>query len=238
MKNYVQALVGLLLVPSTVYPKESNLGILKNHVGKLAIVAVAAGHISLRKLNDSYKEMTDTAYGKAKKIVVEKLLVPAVHSLERIKDEGISRNELITACGMMSAMAALTYHLKLHTLDPEIIIAILRKDSECIRKNLALVGTISLLGIVSLLHYLEGLNLPYMQRFLHSLTEHQRWEIYSCDHMTTIVDRAHEDPEALKKHERLQQLLHKGQRELLEKAIQEHVLEQDPMSLLDDLEDY
>ncbi len=77
-----------------------------------------------------------------------------------------------------------------------------------------------------------------IQRFLYSLTHRQRGAIADCDHMTRIVDNAHHDPLALRDHDPLQDLLHDDQKDLLDKAVEDHLIHSDPLSLLDELDDF
>ncbi len=235
MKRLLVAILGCIISSSAL---KADSGFLATHKKKVAFLAAVVGHVMLRKYNKGYQALTDKIYDKTKDTVLHKVVLPVVGKIEHIKDEGISRHDVIQSSVVTGLIVGIIAHYELYKGDLSRSIEILTEDGKVIRKHRLLVGFSSLaLGALTL-SYLEGLNMTHLQKFIYSLTHKQKKAIAECDHMTRLVDQAHDDPKALRSHDPLQDLLHDHQKDLLDKAVQDHLIHSDPLSLLDDLDDF
>ncbi len=233
MKRLLVALIGCIITSSAV---QADNGFL--HKKKLALLVAVVGHVTLRKCNEGYQALTDKIYDKTKDTVLHKVVLPVVCKIEHIKDEGISRHDVIQATVVTGLIVGLIGHYELYKGDLSRSLEIVAGDGEFIGNHRVLVGFGSLATGALILSYFEGLNMTHIQKFIYSLTHKQKKAIAECDHMTRLVDQAHDDPKALLSHDPLQGLLHDHQKDLLDKAVQDHLIHSDPLSLLDDLDDF
>ena len=236
-KKLLYVLCAVLSIGSVARTTEPELDDSVSHDKKLLALVALAGHFSLCKVSDSYKEGTDLLMKEVKERAIL-LVVPILQRIERIKEDGLTKHDVIQGIVAIGIPAGLAYHLSLLKGDYEYTAKIIAHDIQFMRDNKYLVGTTIFIVGLGVLSYLEELNMSSLQRFLHSLTHHQRFAIARCEHMSGLVDKVHEDPQALWYHDALQDLLHEHQKDLLKKVVEDHLFDADPMSLLDDFDDF
>ena len=210
--------------------------------GPLLLASITAVSIATYFLYKKSSYLTDK--GKELKIfLLENVAFPLYVHFDRIRDEGVSKEDLAVAAASVLVLYGAKktgdrYHVWNSVLDRNF-----DKTRESVKEDAVFAydhkGKIAL-GLVSAaaLAWLirAGWNLPIVERFRRSLTSKQHETIASDDTLRTLLDNAHEDPMALQEHPDFSSQLHERQKALLDEAVEEYKGENDPMSLFDDLD--
>lgn len=208
-----------------------------NHKKKLALLAGFASHLVLRATSTEYKESTDKAYDQAKELLLVKVAAPVLTKLERAKREGLAKKDMLLGVAVGTLFGILLNHYQVHTCDTKVMQDIFSKDLEYIDHHRVPVGLGVLAVATAAVGYFEGFNLPHVQQFLASLSRRQKVAIEDNEQMKTLLENLDDDPQAVLEHNPLRELLHDHQKELLDKAVQEQMIHNNPLSVLDDLDD-
>ncbi len=177
-----------------------------------------------------------------KKFAIERVGLPLYKAYDRIKDEGLSKEDVTGLClAGLSLYGAKKVgdHYKVWSFDPSKTRAKIDADVKRLKGHkgklaLGLCAAAVLAWVIK-----SGLSLTLIERFKRSLTHLQRKVISSNSTLKELVDNAHEDPAGFVDHEHFPHLddhLDDRQKELLDRAVEKHKAENDPMSLFDDFD--
>ncbi len=189
---------------------------------------------------ESDTEHNESYVQQIKDLFIDKVAIPLYVQYDRMREEGISREDL-----MVAGLGALTlygvkksgdhYHMwsSIRKFDFKDTREAAHDDAVWLYEHKGKVAWI--LGGAAVLAWIvkTGWNLPIIERFRRSLTGKQKELISSDNTLQELIDNAHEDPTLLHEHDELLGHLHDDQKDLLDRAVQKHLEENDPFSLFD-----
>jgi len=218
----------------------------KNSLPSLSTVVLAgslglAGYYALTResrLSNYLKEKRE----RVKHYLVDTVVGPLYLTYDRIRTTGVTRGDVVKGLvigGALYGTKKLGDHFKLWENIPKGDLTtsqeVLNEDVAFLSRHKAVVGMA--VGVACALGWVikSGLALSLIERFKRSLTFEQRAIISSDENLRELIEKADEDPHALAEHYGLVQHLHEHQKHILQRAVEIHRREQNPLGLLDDL---
>lgn len=224
----------------TVAKKKSNL--LRN----LCVLAPVGGVILAYNTNADVKKNIDSKKEKAKHFLLQKCIVPLHLRVEEIKEEGISKKDVLIVLSLIGGV----YGLKkawdffkvshaLGKLDLGPTKKALRSAASFLADHKKKVGSFAAGCLATIAgwkawktvcHYSD---VSPVDQFLLSLTDEQRKLIGKSVELQNILDQAQQDPLQMHSHEEFMKLLSEKQKNLVEHVVEDYIKNNPHLAFID-----